>query len=1173
VTEPKPSFPEVVLAEAIDLAMPLAQVATARGPETLLRTLGWDPPRLSAAIEALESLPDEIEDMLDGLDALAAETDDDQRLQKVGELAQQISAMVVRLSSLPTQLSDAFTGFEAAGFDDPEDGLVIRLLDWLVVTFLARSHNRIHAFCLLLGLIEYIETDAEQERKRIATTIAKVHWERLPLLVTDPGQVADDVYDWSTEVDHELLIARLSVVAGSFGLISGGVEQSQEVHDALGRPANQADELRLPIVQTRYQGGLAEAGLLLSEAPPQGTGPGMKKKGLAVVPYGQGSVSLDFNPRPGLRITLGVSGGVQGGLLLTIRPSGIDFDLFGGGGGEAAFTVKLAKVPASPTETAVILAGSPNDTRFEAGQAFVAVTGAVDPGGPEFRVQGGLVKGAIVILPGKGDGFLKKILPEKGITAELDLDVTWSTRTGFHFKGGLGLEVELPVNLSIADVLKLQSVFIRVRVAGEGLQAVVAVSATVKIGPISGAIERVGARAKLDIASDGSGSLGPFEPSLAFQPPSGAGMSVKAGPVTGGGYLFFDPEVEQYAGILQLSIQVVNITAIGLLTTRLPDPSGAPGATKKGFSLLVIITAEFPPIQLGYGFALIGLGGLLGIHRTVVIEPLRSGVRDGTVNSILFPQDPIARAPQIISQLRTIFPPAEGRFVFGPMVKIGWGPKSLLELSAAVVLELMSPIKLVILGRIQVALPDKKDPVLNLRLDIVGVLDFDKGEVSVDASLVDSRLVVFVITGDMALRVGWGASKMFALAAGGFHPAFQPPPGFPSLRRLGIALSDSNNPRLRMDTYMALTANTIQFGAGLDVYVGVDTPIGSFSVAANMVFDALIQFQPFELVAELGASVDVMLNREPLLHAALHATFSGPRPWHAVGYAEFNFLGNRRIDVELTSGTPAEPSIPEISPGDVLDEVVAAFASADAWATLPPPDADRVVSIRDQAPGDAIHVHPLGALSARQRVLPLGQTIDRFGTSVMRPTAFTLKTFDVAGAQAPPETDLYDDFAPGQFLSLTDDERVARPAFEAMRSGGSVKATRFRIPKRPDGTPDTVPGQSGYQESVVDVEPTTKLRTTTIPTAGPEISAETLAALVHGGAAARAETRSNGPREFRGPKAEVGVATERWLVADADTLRPVPGAPDESAAEAHERLDRRPADAAPAAVVPTGEAG
>ena len=64
-------------------------------------------------------------------------------------------------------------------------------------------------------------------------------------------------------------------------------------------------------------------------------------------------------------------------------------------------------------------------------------------------------------------------------------------------------------------------------------------------------------------------------------------------------------------------------------------PDGSPG-----FSLLIIITAEFGPgIQLGFGFTLLGVGGLLGLNRTMLLEPLVEGVRTGAINSILFPHE------------------------------------------------------------------------------------------------------------------------------------------------------------------------------------------------------------------------------------------------------------------------------------------------------------------------------------------------------------------------------------------------------------------------------------------------------------------------------------------------------------------------------------------------------
>jgi len=93
----------------------------------------------------------------------------------------------------------------------------------------------------------------------------------------------------------------------------------------------------------------------------------------------------------------------------------------------------------------------------------------------------------------------------------------------------------------------------------------------------------------------------------------------------------------------------------------------------KGFSLLIIITAEFGAgIQLGFGFTLLAVGGLLGLNRTMKLQPLMDGIRTGAVESIMFPHDVIANAPKIISDLRIIFPPLEGKFLIGPMAKLGF---------------------------------------------------------------------------------------------------------------------------------------------------------------------------------------------------------------------------------------------------------------------------------------------------------------------------------------------------------------------------------------------------------------------------------------------------------------------------------------------------------------------
>ena len=121
-------------------------------------------------------------------------------------------------------------------------------------------------------------------------------------------------------------------------------------------------------------------------------------------------------------------------------------------------------------------------------------------------------------------------------------------------------------------------------------------------------------------------------------------MVLDAGGFTGGGFLYLDIPKGEYAGALELSFQgIVDLSAVGILNTKLPD--GEPG-----FSLLILISAEFAPIQLSFGFTLIGVGGLIGLNRTILFDPLRAGVRDGSLNSVLFPRTwwPTRRASSAI---------------------------------------------------------------------------------------------------------------------------------------------------------------------------------------------------------------------------------------------------------------------------------------------------------------------------------------------------------------------------------------------------------------------------------------------------------------------------------------------------------------------------------------------
>src|SRR5439155_971132 len=150
----------------------------------------------------------------------------------------------------------------------------------------------------------------------------------------------------------------------------------------------------------------------------------------------------------------------------------------------------------------------------------------------------------------------------------------------------------------------------------------------------------------------------------------------------------------------------------------------------------------------------------------------RDGVYSGALESVLFPRDIIQNANRIISDSQRILPPAADRYVFGPMAKIGWGAPTLITLEVGLIVELPSPLRVALLGVLRCVLPDENADILRLQVNFLGALDTQAQLLSFDASLVDSRLLIFTLTGDMAIRLRWGADPTFLLTVGGFHPSF-----------------------------------------------------------------------------------------------------------------------------------------------------------------------------------------------------------------------------------------------------------------------------------------------------------------------------------------------------------------------------------------------------------------
>ena len=468
------------------------------------------------------------------------------------------------------------------------------------------------------------------------------------------------------------------------------------------------------------------------------------------------------------------------------------------------------------------------------------------------------------------------------------------------------------------------------------------------------------------------GNLGPLDVGLGFLPPTGVGLSLEAGGFKGGGFLIVDTDKGEYAGGLELDfIGLVTVKALALLTTKFPDGH-------RGFSLLIIISAEFPPIQLGFGFTLVGVGGLIGLSRTVDSDALREGVHQGAIDSVLFPVNIVANAARIVNDLRRLFPPAEDHFLVGPMVKFGWGTPTIISLEFGLILDLPRP-AFFIIGRLRLGLPFQDAPLIDIRVAFAGGIDFEAGQLWFDGTLLGSRLLTFTLTGDMAIRLYWKENANFVLTVGGFHPAYTPPPmQLGGLQRLGITIFDGN-PRLRAETYVAITSNTVQFGAKAELYFGVDI----FNVYGFIALDVLIQFDPFRFIATLTAMLAVRSGSSTLMAIRIDALLEGPAPWHAkgTGHFEISLIIDIEIDVgfEVTIGDAAHDTLPAVA---VLPQAGGGGRDRPSnWRAVLPVGTNLHVSLRAyEPPPGAIVLHPFGSLEIVEKLVPLNLPVQKLGT-------------------------------------------------------------------------------------------------------------------------------------------------------------------------------------------------
>jgi hypothetical protein len=960
-------------------------------------------------------------------------------------LATQVGAALTALEAFPASpsltdllglldwgkgLYDAIQGLAAApppaGVDAGAYAAEIgeRLFELLLTDYLSREVTTTFHLLSTLNVIRAVPVPATPTRPAYIRT--RFDWNELPKVVSSPIDLPERVYGWGQPTFDAARV--LDDLAGVFLGLSFPVHLREPSGELMGGYLGVASHalpplplsLELPFFYGRVGDQQFEAAFALRPLPGQG---GLLP-GLVLEPRIPSALPLEIQLHPKVKLRLRAGTNVTTLFGITIRPGQIALRYpFAPGTPppSAGVGVGFDFTPGAP----VTLLGDPKASRIEFAGATVDFGADVGGGGVSITLGAELNGLKIVLDAGDGDSFIRKVIGDGKTEVTVPLGVDWSQANGLRFKGSAAFEVALHPHLHLGPV-SVDDLTVKVAVpagAPPRVQLEVGAGISGDLGPLKFMVTGIGLRTQITFTA---GNAGPFGITLGFKPPDGVGLELDAGGFKGGGFLICDPDKGEYAGGLELTFAgFISVRAVGILSTRMPD--GSPG-----FSLLLIIVSEFPPIQLSFGFTLLGVGGLLGLNRTVLLDVLGLGVRDGSLQSILFPKDIVANATRIVADLKRIFPPQEGHFLIGPMAKLGWGTPTLISLELGLILDVPRPM-FAVLGVLRMALPAEDVAILNLQVSFVGSVDFERGQLQFDASLFDSRVLTFTLTGDMAVRVYWKDHANFLLTAGGFHPAYTPPPmNLGQLARLGIVIFEGN-PNVRAEAYFAVTSNTVQFGARVEAFYGVS----AFNVYGFLGLDVLIQFDPFHFVAEISAMLAVRTGSDVLFSITVDLVLEGPTPWHARGTGSFEigFIITVTVSVsfDVTVGDARETTLP---PVDVLAEVVKALTNLGNWRPILPPASSQPVTLRELPdPAKTLVLHPFGALEISQKLVPLHVAIQRFGARAPdHGTVFTL-----ADAKLGPEdaaaTNTQEQFAPAQFFAMSDAEKLSRPSFAPYDAG------------------------------------------------------------------------------------------------------------------------------------------
>ncbi|HVT99728.1 MAG TPA: DUF6603 domain-containing protein, partial [Acidobacteriaceae bacterium] len=329
----------------------------------------------------------------------------------------------------------------------------------------------------------------------------------------------------------------------------------------------------------------------------------------------------------------------------------------------------------------------------------------------------------------------------------------------------------------------------------------------------------------------------------------GLALGIDAGPVSIAGGLAKNPgNPIDYDGMLSAVVAGIGFTVVGAYSR----PADSQGSYT---SLFIFVSLPIPLGGPPFLFVT-GLGGGAGFNRQLLQPTDMNQIPDyflvKAIDDSSLANDPMSA----LVSMGKFVKPNRGAFWFAAGVRFN----SFVVVNCVVVVwvSIDHGFELGALGVGRMQLPYADIALVSIELALALKYSESEGYFGCRAQLTDNSWIFSSdcqLTGGFAFYIFFKTGH-FVLSMGGYHPAFNKPPEFPDIPRLGFHWQVLDFVLIKGESYFAITSSAFMCGGRLEA----SASIGGIRAWFTVHCDILIQWDPFHYDFDAGIEVGVSLT-------------------------------------------------------------------------------------------------------------------------------------------------------------------------------------------------------------------------------------------------------------------------------------------------------------------------